>query len=129
MKRKTIQSLFKQCERQRTVFTIPTYKNISVLWIKSRAEVLQDLRKMKYLKQGGGGGISGGDLPAGTEGGQDAVRDRKFKLPQTGGVWSRISGAEKSLLQIPRHKTDGSATKLEPGLLALPLGLTPIIHL
>lgn len=85
MKRKTTQTLFKQCEHQRTVFTIPTYKNISVLWIKSRAEVLQDLRKMKYLKQGGDGGISGGDLPVGTEGGQDAVRDRKFKLPQTGG--------------------------------------------
>lgn len=42
---------------------------------------------------------------------------------------SRASEAVELLLQIPRHKTDGSATKLEPGLLALPLGLTPIIHL
>lgn len=45
------------------------------------------------------------------------------------GVLSWISETLDSLLQIPRHKTDGTATKLEPGLLALPLGLTPIIHL
>lgn len=68
MKWKTPQSLSKQCKQHRTVSTTTTCKNISFFSIESQIKVLQDLRKIKYVKWCVSGAISVGGEVAGGRG-------------------------------------------------------------
>lgn len=115
---------------QKGIYYYNLQKYLHLFSIKSPAQVLQDSETSSVRSTEGWWHFCRCRSPARRGGGRrEGARCSENSNCRKKGDLSSISETLEPLLQIPRHKTDGTATKLEPGLLALPLGLTPIIHL